>query len=451
MESIIEPLKVTCPQCKREFILEYHMYVDVESDPQAKQDVIADNFRRAQCPHCGTGVIVELPLVYHDRSKELLIYYIPEALLPQREEINRFLGKINREVMESLPPSQRKGYLLRPKEIFSWAGFRKEVLLADGMSEEEVEEWERTTRALEELLRYEGDESGIEELLEKHRDWITLEFVKSLESILLSSINAWMEMEDNEELVEQKFSLLQAAYQWIVQNTEIGEVVEEKNRAFKAILSSNDPAEMAEALDGVPTEFVDVLANAMFSKFSEEETEEFIRALARRIVKEKDPAKAALLRKKKSVLVKTFNEIIKETSEEMETGMALLTEIMEAQDIREAIEEHIDEIDDRFISAWTQAVGQAAKSSNKEAYRKLIQIRKVYHELLEEFMPPQVLLVYKLGNARYPDEVQQILEENKDKITPEFFDTLKEMMERARTEEEKKLWSNVYAMAALMG
>ncbi len=447
MKSVITPLEIACPQCGRKFLAEYPMYVDAESDPEIKQGVITEEFRITRCPHCGSEVEMDLPFVYHDKDKELLIYYIPEVLLPQREEVNRFLGKINRSIMDSLPPSQRKGYLLRPKEVFSWNGLRKEIFLADGMSEEEVEEWEKSTRFLGELLEYEGEESGIKEMIEKHRDWFTLRFMKFFEPLLLSAVEALGAIEGN----DARLSRLQTAYQWIMESTEIGKVLKEKDRAFDAILSSDDPAEMAEAIDGVPLEFADALADVLFSKFPEEDFEEFTMALARRIVKEKDPAKAEFLRKKKDIIVKAFNKLDKEAKKDIEKGMALLDEIMKAPDIKRAVAEHADEIDDRFIAAWFQVANQAVISSNEEAYRKLVQIRKAYHELLEEAMPPHIFLLYNLGSARYPDEVQRLLENNKDKMTPEFFQGLRAMEERAQSEEEKKFWGNVYAMAALMG
>ncbi len=451
MKSLAAPLEVTCPQCGEKFTTSYPVYLDVESDPYTKTLVLASPITTIQCPHCGAKLEANLPFVYHDREKELLIGYVPEALISQKDELDRFFGEIIRMLMDSLPPSQRKGYLLRPKEVFSLESLKREILHADGMSDEEIEEQKEYARTLADLFNVREDEEKVRETVEKNEERLTLKFMRLFEILLLSTQE---KAEENKIPEEGKKDLesLQAVYHWILDNTEVGKVIKEKDQAFEEISATDDYSEMAEAVDRIPVEFMDMLAIILFQKLTDDEFEEFTAALAKRIVKadKKDPAKAELLRKKRNALLGAFRGFEEDTRKDLQAGVELLDEIMSAPDTERAIMQHASEIDERFIEAWDQAIGHAIASRNKKAYDKLIQIKETYANVTEESVPPYMLLLYRLADASYPEGVQRALEENKDDITPQFFEMLKELREEAKDEEKKKFWGDVYAMAALM-
>lgn len=459
MESLIVPIEVTCPKCGKKFATEYPVYVDVENDPNIKLDILSGMLLMVQCPHCGTSAELDLPFVYHDREKELLIYYIPGGLtdVSIREETNRFFGNITRRLMESLPPEQRKGYLLRPKEIFSWENLQREILHADGVSDEEIEKSKKQEALVIELVAAGGDEKKIQEIIEKDKKLITLKFVQVLDTLLSAAREGVAEEGKDKESEESREAeayteSLQAACSWILENTEAGKAFQEKNQAFIDILSTGDFSEMAEIVDRVPLEAMDALADLMFSRFGQDDMDEFIRALARRIVREekKDAAKAELLRKKKEVFLKSLSEIEEELRKDLRAGAEMLEEIINAPDIRKAVEEHMEEIDGRFILAWNQAMEHAVLSHNTESFERLQRIKRTYEELTEEMVSPSVRLIYRLADASSPEEIQQVLKENADQLTPQVMDVLEKLSKEAESEDQRKFWGKVYAMAVLM-
>ncbi len=451
MKSLAAPLEVTCPQCGKKFTTSYPLYLDVESDPNTKTLILSSSITIIRCPYCGAKIKANLPFVYHDREKELLIDYVPEALISQKNELDHFFGETTRMLMDSLPPSQRKGYLLRPKEVFSLESLRREILHADGVSDEEIEEQKEDARIMEELFDARGNEEKVRETVEKNEERLTPEFMRLFEILLLTTQENAKKNEISEE-GRKDLESFQAVHQWILDNTEIGKVIKEKDQAFEDISATDDYSEMAEAVDRIPVEFMDMLAIILFQKLTDDEFEEFTAAFAKRIVEtdKKDPAKAELLRKKRNALLGAFRQFEEDTRKDLRAGVELLDEIMSAPDTERAIMQHASEIDERFIEAWDQAIGHAIASRNKKAYDKLIQIKETYANVTEESVPPYMLLLYRLADASYPEGVQRALEENKDDITPQFFEMLKKLREEAKDEEKKKFWGDVYAMAALM-
>ncbi len=460
MESVILPYEVTCPHCGKKFTIQYPVYLNVEADPQGKSDVLSGMLRVVQCPHCGATGEIDLPFIYHDGEKELLIYYIPGGVTNAslREETNRFFGSITRKVMDSLPPEQRKGYFLRPKEVFSWENLEREILHADGVTDEEIERSRKQERLLLDLVAAGGDEAKIQELVEENKDLVTLDFVQLLENLVSAAREGIAEEEKGKESrkaqeAEAYTESLEAAYTWVLENTEAGKALGEEKQAFIDILSTGDFSEMARIIDRVPLEAMGNLAELMFSRFEKEDLDLFISAVARRIVKEEktDAAGAELLREKKDAFMARLGEIEKGLRKNLQAGTKMLEEIMNAPDIRKAVEERMEEIDERFIMAWNQAMEHAALSGNTEIVDKLQRIKKTYEELTEKMVSPPVRLLYQLADASSPEEIQEALKENADQLTPEFMEILKKLSDEAETEEQRKFWGKVYAMAILMG
>ena len=72
--------QTTCPRCRQPILAEVEKLFDLNVDPQAKQRLLSGAVNVARCPNCGFEGPINVPIVYHDPEKELLLTYFPPEL-----------------------------------------------------------------------------------------------------------------------------------------------------------------------------------------------------------------------------------------------------------------------------------------------------------------------------------------------------------------------------------
>ena len=70
-------IQTSCPNCKQPLIADVHQVIDVKEDPQLKELLLAGGLNLVQCQVCGFQGQLPVPLVYHDREKDLLLTFTP--------------------------------------------------------------------------------------------------------------------------------------------------------------------------------------------------------------------------------------------------------------------------------------------------------------------------------------------------------------------------------------
>jgi ribosomal protein S27AE len=69
------PSQIRCPKCSTAFMVDVRTILDVGQEPELKEQFLRGELNRAECPQCGTGGLLNTPLIYHDPDKSLLITY----------------------------------------------------------------------------------------------------------------------------------------------------------------------------------------------------------------------------------------------------------------------------------------------------------------------------------------------------------------------------------------
>src|SRR5258706_11921020 len=144
---------ITCPNCRQPFQAVLEQIIDVARDPSGKARLLSGQLNMVTCPHCGYQSMLATPLIYHDAAKQLLLVYVPMELgLPPQEQ-NRLIGSMTNAIMNSLPPDQRKGYLLNPKTMFTLQGMVETILEGDGITKEVIEAQRAKMRLVEQFMQ----------------------------------------------------------------------------------------------------------------------------------------------------------------------------------------------------------------------------------------------------------------------------------------------------------
>ena len=100
---------VPCPQCRQPILIDLTRLFDLNTNPDAKEQLLSGSANAYQCPNCRAQGTYPTPMVYHDPEKELLLTYYPPELMVALPEQERILGPLVKKVIDDLPPEKRKG------------------------------------------------------------------------------------------------------------------------------------------------------------------------------------------------------------------------------------------------------------------------------------------------------------------------------------------------------
>src|SRR5690606_10637263 len=109
------------------------------------------------CPSCGVTSTVAAPLLYHDSAKELLISFVPMELGLPKEQQEKVMGDLMRQLTAQIPKDSFKGYLFQPRQALTMQGLVEQILQADGVTPEMMEQQRARVRLVETLLQASPD------------------------------------------------------------------------------------------------------------------------------------------------------------------------------------------------------------------------------------------------------------------------------------------------------
>src|SRR5690554_3440112 len=107
--------QINCPRCSSPITVDVYQVVDAQRTPELKYALLNGQLNAFVCPNCGLAGQMASPLLYHDSEHELFMVYVPMELNMSRVEQERLIGQMVKQVMDSLPPEARRGYMLQPQ------------------------------------------------------------------------------------------------------------------------------------------------------------------------------------------------------------------------------------------------------------------------------------------------------------------------------------------------
>jgi hypothetical protein len=141
-------------------------------------------------------------------------------------------------------------------------------------------------------------------------------------------------------------------------------------------------------------------------------------------------------------LLELTEQIDQQVKLRSENAQQLLEQILEAEDVTQAIQQYAPEIDEFFVQAVQASLGEARKSGDLERSAKLSQLEDLIRQASAQ--PPEIEFLEELLEAE--DEVarQKLIETNKEKITPDFFQMLSGLMNQvSETNQDPELVEKV--------
>jgi hypothetical protein len=420
---------VPCPLCGRRFAAQVQSIIDVGQDPEAKARLLGGKINVATCPQCGNAGMLNVPFVYHDPEKELLLCFLPPELDLRGDDQHKLVGDLTNRLMSYLPPEKRKGYLLQPKIFFSLQGLIEEIMQAEGVTKETLEAQKAKLNLIQRFLDATSDEV-LQVLVRENDDQLDYEFF----SLLTGSIEmAKAEGEEDrarrllglrEKLLE--FSSLGRASRV---EREVAEALEEgmtREEFLEKVIECESDAEL-RALISLGRPMLDY---------------QFFRSLTSKIealdAEEGNAKEAQRLKDLRARILEIRDELDVETRAILQQKARLLKEIFESEDWEESLREHVEEIDGALFAILSANIEQAEAEGDKEATRKLQSITDLALKLLEERTPRSIKFISQLMEAQYPRETKKLLEENVEWVDNELLGAMDLIIENLTRRGEKR-------------
>lgn len=407
-------IQIKCPRCQAPYAAQIINVVDVHRHPQLKTALLGGYLNRATCPNCGAVAALNVPLVYHDPEKELLLVLAPGELNLPADQQERLIGGLVQTVMASVSPEERKGYFLRPETVLSRQRLVERILEADGVTREMLDAQRARVRLLEELLGALQDPSRLDTLIQEHRDKLDYGFFATL-----------MAVAQEAELGGDKPGLdaLLALRDRLLQDPEIAKRLPQplppdstvQDAIEKLLPVADDP----EALTAM------VALNRHFFTYM------FFQALTGQIEEARtrgDTPRAERLTTLRSQLLEEADQQDRAVQMAQQEDLRLIDELLASGDTSAAVRQRLRRIDTLFLSTLASALQRARQEGNIERSARLEQLQRTILTAVAESMPPEIRLINRLLTLERPEDRRKLLAESTGLLSVDLADLIEDLI-----------------------
>ncbi len=421
-EQNANAVPIQCPNCGTQYSVPVRTMIDVSAEPRLRQQFLSNQINVAVCPNCQTGGLLEVPLVYHDAGAEFFAVYFPQQLNISEMEKQKMIGDLTQSIMRQLPPDQRKGYFLAPRQFVNRQNLMDAVLGTMGFTQEELDRQRKKAKMVEQFMVMADDPKGLQMMLKGNDAQIDAEFFSIMANMLQQAEAT------GDEKTAERLTLLREGLMPI---TTFGKRLQKQRAAVEGLRDIKDPDEfLARVIAGDEDEVAamtfaarPLMDYAFFQKLSER-------------VDASAGAEKARLTQLRDHLLEVTQQLDEATRETVAEGAKLLQEIINAPSPRSAVQEHMAEIDEVFMNVLAANMQKAQQEKNESLFERLAMVYDEVMGMIQQGLPPEVQFVDALLNEEYPEGTRAMLQENREVLTPEVLDLMDQMSKELAQRED---------------
>ncbi len=427
---------INCPACGNRFQAPIEQILDVRVDAEVKNRVMSGMVNVATCPACGMAGPLNLPFIYHDPEKEIALLYLPMSVGNSEVERQKAAGTLNRQLMESMPMEERKGYLLQPETFINLETLVKRVLELEGVTDEDMAHSQAQREFLNTFLSASEDEW--ETLLAENEALVDESFFAMLQYTLQMVA---MSGQESEEL-----DSFEAAYEYLVTHSKVGQLLKKRTEAIAPFSENPSRETLLQAfVDAPDEETIYVLVQSGMSLMDYA----FFQRLVRRIESAEDPEEKARIAALRRKILEIRDEIAEQGQAVVAERAELLEKLLKTEDPLRMARSHMSELDDTFSFVLRTEIEEAQRQGNEKMFTSLQKIAQVLAQVMEENMPPQVVLARRLLRAPSEEQMRALLEQNKELLNAQFFQLLESLVENSRQSDNEEATEQLAQIRAL--
>jgi len=412
---------VTCPKCRNQYPASVEMVVDAQRDPESKLRLLSGRLNVAQCPYCGTTVVVATPMVYHDASKELLITFVPIELGMPRDQQEKIVGDMLRELTKVVPQGSMRGYFFQPRQALTMQGLVEQILQADGVTPEMMEQQRQRARLIEQFLSTPDEE--LPALVAQHDANIDGTFLQTM------GIFAQRALQEGQREAAEQILMTQ---QMIMQFSTYGREVIAETQRQEAVVREVEAEVRALGPGATREQFLDMAIHyaaddmrlqALVGLVRPAFDYEFFNQLTLRIgqapAEERD-----MLEGLRERLVELTQALDAESQAALQEAVALLQAIIQSPNPDQFIEDNAMLFDDAFMAVLSANLQNAEQKGDTQAVRMLRQIYDKVVTVLQSTMSPELRFINQLLTAPSREDAEQLIRDEAAAIGPSLLDAL---------------------------
>lgn len=407
-------LQTQCPNCGQPITADVNQVIDVGQNPQLKEQLLSGGLNIAQCQTCGFQGQLPVPMVYHDPDEELLLTFTPPDMNLSMQEREQKLAPLIQEVTENLPQEERKAYLFQPQTMMTMDSLIKNVLQAEGVTEEMIEEQQERMNLLERLLTLDGDQQI--ELIQENEDLIDREFFGIFSQIAQRLIAS------QDQGVIQKIQTLQDN---LLNETDVGRKIRTESEAIEQARSDLEKAGNNLTRGGLLDMIVDapneerVRAYASLARPAMDY--QFFQMFTDRI-EHAEGEKRQRLVTRRNLLLQLTKEIDQQVDQRLSEARERIGNLIGEENLSEAVMKNISNIDEFFLQALGTEIEAAKKNNNAERLEKLHKLMQVIEEIST---PAEYKLIDEfLEVAEDDSKLEEKIQQHSDELSEEFMNNL---------------------------
>jgi hypothetical protein len=399
-------IQTSCPNCSQPMVAEIFQVIDANKEFQLKEILLAGGLNFAQCQSCGFQGQLPIPLVYHDKEKDLLLTFSPPDTNKTMEEKETALAPLLKQVIDNLEPQERKGYLFQPQAMLTMNNLVKNVLMADGITDEMIQAQQEKMKLLDTLFNQDGEQ--LKKTVIENNENIDREFFAIFAEIAQRIISS-----QDEKSIEK----IKTVQDVLMAETDIGKEILSETREIQAATQSLEAlgenltrGSLLELVINAPNlervkAFAGLVRPAMDYEFFQNFTERIEAA---------DENDRKDLVEKRNLMLKVTQEIDEQLQQKVKEATETINRIIENESIEEGLMKNIGLVDQLFVQALSGEINQAEESKNEERKEKLIELFQIIQEMTT---PPELKKVEEL--VALSDDSSK-LESALDEIDPEL-------------------------------
>lgn len=424
--------QINCPQCRQPITADVEQIFDVAQDPTAKNRLLSGQANVAACPHCGFNGALSTPFVYHDPEKELLMTFVPPELNLPRDEQEKVIGGLINRVVDALPAEMRKGYLFSPQAALTLQGLIERILEEDGISKDMIDAQQKRINLIQRLAGITDDEA-LEMVVKEEEADIDEEFFR-----LLSSLVQMSAAQGDQAGAQQLSNLQQRLLPMTATGRELQARSQEVEKIMKKLQEAGNGLTREKLLEFVLETETDLQVEVYANLARPGMDYQFFQQLSDKIEQAESEEKERLegIREKLLDVTSKIDEELKQRVEMSRKNVEILMGIEEDK-LPQTIIQNIQAIDDYFLQAASMILQEAQQAGDQAKQEKLQRMIAVVQEVLQSAsMGPEGVMLEALLEAETPEERKEIMEENKERITPEFIESVTSFMVQLENSED---------------
>lgn len=402
---------VTCPACGTRFQTPVEQVLDVRVDPEVKGRVMGGMVNMSVCPACGMGGPLNLPFIYHDPDKDVALLYLPMGIGSSEAERQKAAGALTRQLMDAMPMEERKGYLLQPETFINQETLVKRVLELEGVTDADLERSRRQRELLSELLT----------ASEEQRDALLADNTALIDEAFFSLLQYTLQMAAMGGPESADFKQFRDIYEHIVAHTEVGQMLQKRTEVMSAFAENPSRESLLQALADAPD---DTTVTALVQSGLNFMDYAFFQRIVRRIDAAETPEEKERWNALRRRILDVREEISQASRSVIEARAALLEKLLATENPLLMARSYLSELDDTFAFVLRTELEEARKQGNQQAFEALQKIARVYSQVMEENMPPELVLARRLLMSPSEEQSRQMLEQNKVLLREPFFQLL---------------------------